>query len=68
MYEIDLRQAVFTYSAKGPLIKNKERKRRFKKRKHSRYIHQNKLDKAYFHHHKAYESFKYLDLGLGLGF
>ena len=43
---IHLRHHEFTYSASGSFKKNKERKQKFKKG--SRYIYQNELDKACF--------------------
>ena len=48
MPEMDLRQPGFTYSACGPLKKNKGRIQKFKETGGSRYIYQNKLDKACF--------------------
>ena len=48
MPTIHLRQPGFTYSACGPFTKNKERIQKFKETGYSRYIHQNKLDKAFF--------------------
>ena len=50
MFEMHLRQPGFTYSACGPFTKNKERIQKFKETGDSRYIYQNKLDKACFHH------------------
>ena len=40
------------------LQKNKERIQKFKERGDSRYIYQNKLDKACFQHDMGYEDFK----------
>ena len=48
MPTIHLRQPGFTYSACEPFTKNKERIQKFKETGYSRYILQNKLDKAYF--------------------
>ena len=48
MPEMHLRQPVFTYSACGPLTKNKERIEEFKETGDSRHIYQNKLDKTCF--------------------
>ena len=48
MPQIHLRQPVFTYSTCRTLKKNKERIQSFKETGNSRYIYQNKLDKAYF--------------------
>ena len=50
MPEMRLRQPGFTYSACGPFTKNKERIQKFKETGDSRYIYQNKLDKAFFQH------------------
>ena len=56
--EIHLRQLEFTYSTCRPFTKIKERIQKFKETGHSRYIYQNKLDKACFQHDMAYEDFK----------
>ena len=56
--EMHLRQSGFTYSACGPFTKNKERIQKFKETGDSRYIYQNKIDKACFKHDKAYGDFK----------
>ena len=52
MPKMHLRQLRFTYSACGPFIKNKEKSEKKNKNKNetvdSRYIYQNKLDKACF--------------------
>ena len=48
MPEMDLRRPGFAYSACGALTKNKERIQKFKETRDSRYIYQNKLDKACF--------------------
>ena len=48
MPEMHLRQLGFTYTACSPFIKNKERIKKFKQTGDSRYIYQNKLDKAFF--------------------
>ena len=58
MPEIHLRQPDFTYSAFGPCAKNKERIQKFKEAGDSRYIYQNKLDKACFQNDMAYDDFK----------
>ena len=50
MPEINLRQPGFTYSACRPFTKNKERIKKFKEIRDSRYIYQNELDKACFQH------------------
>ena len=51
---MQLRQSGLTYSACGPFTKNKERIQKFKERGYSRYIYENKLDKACFQHDMAY--------------
>ena len=58
MPEMHLRQLAFMYSACGPFTKNKERIQKFKETGDSRYIYQNKLDKAHFQHDMAYGDFK----------
>ena len=58
MPEMHLRQPRFTYSACGPFTKNKQRIQKFKETGDSRYIYQNKLDKACFQHDMAYGDFK----------
>ena len=52
-----LRQAAFTYSAYGKKRKNKKNKETGA----SRYIYQNKLDKACFPHDMAHRDFKDLN-------
>ena len=58
MSEMHLRQPGFTYSACGPFTKNIERIQKFKVTGDSRYIYQNELDKACFHHDVAYGHLK----------
>ena len=41
-----LRHTGSTYSTCGPFTKNKEKIQKFKETRNSRYIYQNKLDKA----------------------
>ena len=53
MSEIHLRQPRFTYSACGSFTKNKEKMQRFKETVDSRYIYQNRLNKACFQHNMA---------------
>ena len=53
-----LRQPGLTLSAYGPFTKNKEKIQKFKETGDSRYIYQNKLDKACFQHDMAYGDFK----------
>ena len=50
MPEMYLRQLGFTYSACGPLAKNKEIIQKFKQTGDSRYIYKNELDKDCFQH------------------
>ena len=57
MPEMHLRQTQFTYSARGPFTKNKERIQKFKETGDSRYIYINELDEAYFQHDMAYGDF-----------
>ena len=58
MPEIHLKQPEFTYSACGPLTKNKERIQKFNETGYSRYIYENELDKACFQYDMAYGGFK----------
>ena len=58
MPEMHLSQPGFTYSVCGTFAKYKERIKKFKETGDSRYIYQNKLDKAYFQQDKAYGNFK----------
>ena len=53
MPEKHLRRPGFTYSACGLFTKNKERMKKFNETADSRYIYQNKLDKACFQHNMA---------------
>ena len=50
--EMHLRQPGFTYSVCGLFTKNKEGIQNFKRTRDSRYIYQNKLDKACFQNNK----------------
>ena len=61
MSEMYLKQPGFTYSACGPLTKNKETIKIFKEAADSRYIYQNELDKDCFQHDMAYGDFKDLN-------
>ena len=58
MLEMLLRQPGFTYSACGLFTKNKESIQKFKETEDSRYVYQNKLDKACFQYDMAYRDFK----------
>ena len=55
--EMYSKQPGFTYSACEPFTKNKERIKTFKETRDSRYIYQNKLDKACFQHDMADRDF-----------
>ena len=48
MPEMHLRQPGFTYSARGPFTKNKERMQKVKQTGDSRYIYKNELGKLVF--------------------
>ena len=54
MTEMHLKQPVFTYSACGPFIKNKERIEKFIQTGNTDFIYRNDLDKACFQHDTAY--------------
>ena len=56
--EIYLTNPGLTYSTCRPFTKNEERIETFKETVDSRYIYQNKLDKACFQHDTAYGDFK----------
>ena len=56
--EMHLRQPGLTYSACGPLTKNKERIQKFEETGDTSYIYKNELDKACFQHDRTYEDFK----------
>ena len=56
--EMHLKQGGFTYSACGPVTKNKERIQKFKETGDTIYIYKNELDKACFEHDMAYGGFK----------
>ena len=50
-HKTDLKEPSFSYSACGPFTKNKQRTKKFKKKKgDSRQIYLNKLNKACFKH------------------
>ena len=50
MPEMHLRQPGFTYSACGPLIRNKQRIEKFLQRSDANYLYKNEMDKASFQH------------------
>ena len=54
MPEMYLKQLGFTYSACGPLTKNKERIEKFMQRGNTDFIYKNVVDKACFQHDMAY--------------
>ena len=58
MPEIHLEQPGFTYSACGPLTKNKERIQKFKEVGDTSYIYKHELYKACFQHDMAYGDFE----------
>ena len=58
MTEIHLRQPGFTYSACGPITKNKEQIQKFKETRDSRYIYQKELDQVCLQNDIAYGDFK----------
>ena len=57
IHEMQIKQPQFTYMARGPFTKNKERIQKFKKTGDSRYIYRNELDNACFQHDMALWSF-----------
>ena len=61
MPEMHLSQPGFTYSAFGPLTKNKQRIQKFMQTGDSKYIYKNELDKACFQHDTAYGKYKNLE-------
>ena len=60
MSKILLRQPGCRYSASEPFTRNKERIQKIEETGYSRYIYQNKLDKACFQNDMAYDDIKYL--------
>ena len=52
--EMHLRQPGFTYSARGPFTKNKERIEKFKTTGNTDFIYKNELDTACFQHDMTY--------------
>ena len=58
MTEIHLKQPRFTYSACGPITKNKERIQKVKETGDTNYIYKHELVKVYFQHDMAYGDFK----------
>ena len=58
MPEMHLKQSGFTYRARGPFNKNKEKIQKFKEMGDTNYICKNELDKACFQHDMAHGDFK----------
>ena len=58
MPEMHLRQPQFTYSARGPFTKHKQRIQKFKETGDTNYIYKNELDKACFAYDAAYSDSK----------
>ena len=59
MPEMHVKQPGFTYSACGPVTKNKERIEKFMQTGNTNFIYKNEHDKACFQHHRAYGKSKY---------
>ena len=57
MPEMHIKQSGFTYSACGPVTKNKERIQKFKEIGDTKYTYGNELCKACFQHDMAYGDF-----------
>ena len=57
MPEMHIKQSGFTYSACGPVTKNKERIQKFKEIGDTKYTYGNELCKACFQHDMAYWDF-----------
>ena len=53
MPQMHLKQSGFSYSACGPITKNKERIEKFMQTGNTDYIYRNELDKACFQHDMA---------------
>ena len=58
MPEMHLKEPAFTYSARGPFSKNKERIQKFKETRDTKHIYRNELDKSCFQHDMAYGDIK----------
>ena len=54
MPEMHLKRLGFTYIARGPFTKNKERIEKFMQTKNTDFVSRNELDKAGFQHDMAY--------------
>ena len=60
MPEMHLKQPGFTYSACGPLTKNKERIQKLAQTGNINYVYRNELDETCFQHDMAYGKYKEL--------
>ena len=58
MPKMHLKQPGFTYSARRPFTKNKEKIQKFKETGDTKYIYRNELDKVCFQHDMAHGDFK----------
>ena len=56
--KMHLRQPQFVYSACGPFTRHKERIKEFKRKRDTRLLYRNELDKACFKHDAAYAKYK----------
>ena len=54
MQKMHLKRPGFTYSARGPFTKNKERIEKFMQTRNANFIYKNELDKACFQHAMAH--------------
>ena len=61
MPEMHLRQPGFTYSACGPIIRNKQRIQKIMQIGDTNYIYKSELDKACLQHDMAYGKYKDLE-------
>ena len=64
MTKMHLKQPKFIYSACGLITKNKERVKKIKETRDSRYIFQNELGNTCSQHDMAYGDFKDLNRGI----
>ena len=58
MPELHLKQPEFTYSARGPFTKHRERIQKFRETDKLKHLCRNELDKACFAHDAAYSDSK----------
>ena len=61
MPEMHLRQPGFTYSASGPIIRNKQNIQKIMQIGDTNYTYKNELDKACLQHDMAYGKYKDLE-------